>query len=103
MEHPYPVRTVIITLKQVDEIPFFRTCVHKISYGRLSESQSSHLSSSVTALTQSPAIDVVGVGFTSGEISIYDIRADEKMMRIFVREGPVRAISFRGGKGGSNM
>jgi hypothetical protein len=57
----------------------------------------------MTALTQSPAIDVVGIGFASGEISIYDIRADEKMMRIFVREGPVRALAFRGGKGGSNI
>jgi U3 small nucleolar RNA-associated protein 21 len=49
-------------------------------------------------LAQSPAIDVLGVGFASGEISIYDIRADEKIMRIFVREGPVRALAFRGGE-----
>jgi U3 small nucleolar RNA-associated protein 21 len=52
----------------------------------------------MTALAQSPAIDVIGIGFASGEISIYDIRADEKIMRIFVREGPVRALAFRGGK-----
>jgi U3 small nucleolar RNA-associated protein 21 len=52
---------------------------------------------SVTALAQSPAIDVVGIGFASGEVSIYDIRADEKLMRIFIREGPVRTLAFRGG------
>ena len=57
----------------------------------------------MTALAQSPAIDVVGIGFASGEISIYDIRADEKIMRIFVREGPVRALAFRGGKEGLNI
>jgi hypothetical protein len=57
----------------------------------------------MTALAQSPAIDVIGIGFASGEISIYDIRADEKIMRIFVREGPVRALAFRGGKAGSNI
>jgi hypothetical protein len=57
----------------------------------------------MTALAQSPAIDVIGIGFASGEISIYDIRADEKIMRIFVREGPVRALAFRGGKGGLNI
>ena len=57
----------------------------------------------MTALAQSPAIDVVGIGYASGEISIYDIRADQKIMRIFVREGPVRALAFRGGKGGSNI
>jgi len=75
-----------------------RTCIYKIPFARLSGSSASHSPSSVTALAQSPAIDVLGVGFASGEISIYDIRADEKIMRIFVREGPVRALAFRGGK-----
>jgi U3 small nucleolar RNA-associated protein 21 len=55
------------------------------------------------ALAQSPAIDVIGVGFASGEISIYDIRADEKIMRMFVREGPVQSLAFRGGKRGPNL
>ena len=76
----------------------FRTCIYKIPFARLSGSSASHSPSSVTALAQSPAIDVLGVGFASGEISIYDIRADEKIMRIFVREGPVRALAFRGGE-----
>ena len=53
----------------------------------------------MTACAQSPAIDDIGVGFSSGEISIYNIRADQKIMRIIVREGPVRALAFRGGKG----
>ena len=75
-----------------------RNCIYKIPFARLSESSPSHLPSSVTALAQSPAIDVIGVGFASGEISVYDIRADEKIMRIFVREGPVQALAFRGGK-----
>jgi U3 small nucleolar RNA-associated protein 21 len=76
---------------------WIRTCIHKIPFARLSESSSNHSPASVTALAQSPAIDVVGIGFVSGEVSIYDIRADEKIMRIFVREGPVRALAFRGG------
>ncbi|KAH9063481.1 Utp21-domain-containing protein [Lactarius vividus] len=70
-----------------------RSCIHKIPFVQLSESS---LPSSVTALAQSPAIDVVGIGFASGEVSIYDIRADEKLMRIIMREGPVRALAFRG-------
>ncbi|KAF8921083.1 Utp21 specific WD40 associated putative domain-containing protein [Mucidula mucida] len=49
----------------------------------------------ITALTQSPAIDVVGIGFTSGEISVYDIRADERLMRMFMDGGGVRALGFR--------
>ncbi|KAF9053907.1 Utp21-domain-containing protein [Hymenopellis radicata] len=49
----------------------------------------------ITALTQSPAIDVVGIGFTSGEISVYDIRTDERLMRMFMDGGGVRALGFR--------
>jgi len=45
----------------------------------------------------------MGVGFASGEISIYDIRTDEKMMRMFVRDGPVQSLAFRGGKKGPNI
>lgn len=54
-------------------------------------------SSPITALTQSPAIDVVGVGFLSGEISVYDIRADERLMRMYMDNGGIRALSFRSG------
>ncbi|KAI0306620.1 Utp21-domain-containing protein [Multifurca ochricompacta] len=72
-----------------------QTCVHKIPFSHLSQSSPSNSPCSVTALAQSPAIDVIGVGFASGEISIYDIRADEKMMRILMREGPVQALAFR--------
>jgi U3 small nucleolar RNA-associated protein 21 len=53
--------------------------------------------SSITALTQSPAIDVVGVGFLSGEISIYDVRADERLMRMYMDNGAIKALSFRSG------
>lgn len=53
--------------------------------------------STITALTQSPAIDVVGVGFLSGEISIYDVRADERLMRMYMDNGAIKALSFRSG------
>ncbi|THG98692.1 hypothetical protein EW026_g3542 [Hermanssonia centrifuga] len=49
----------------------------------------------VTALAQSPAIDVVGVGFASGEISVYDIRMDERLLRMVMQDGAIRALSFR--------
>jgi U3 small nucleolar RNA-associated protein 21 len=54
------------------------------------------LGCAVTALVQSPAIDVVAIGFTSGEISVYDVRLDARLMRIFM-EGGVRALGFRSG------
>lgn len=99
MEHSYPVRIVVKHFETALTSFFLRTCIHKILFARLSESSPGCVSSAMTALAQSPAIDVIGVGFASGEISIYDIRADEKIMRIFVREGPVRALAFHGGKG----
>jgi U3 small nucleolar RNA-associated protein 21 len=40
----------------------------------------------------------VGIGFSSGEISVYDVRSDERLMRVFMDAagpGGVRALSFR--------
>jgi U3 small nucleolar RNA-associated protein 21 len=79
----------------------FRTCIHKFSPSRLVSAPNAPETSDVpscaiTALTQSPAIDVVGIGFTSGEISVYDVRADERLMRMFM-EGGVRSLGFRSG------
>ncbi|KAI6109594.1 Utp21 specific WD40 associated putative domain-containing protein [Pisolithus sp. B1] len=73
-----------------------QTCIHTISTSKLlTLSSSSPLSSPIVALAQSPAIDVVGVGFMSGEISVYDIRADERLMRMYMEGGGIRALSFR--------
>ncbi|KAJ7582969.1 WD40-repeat-containing domain protein [Mycena floridula] len=67
------------------------TCIHKFSFTNLSNG----VPSAITASTQSPAIDVVGLGFASGEISIYDIRADERMLRMFMDGGAIKALGFR--------
>jgi U3 small nucleolar RNA-associated protein 21 len=78
-----------------------RTCIHTFSHSRILTSPagpSSHSPCAITALTQSPAIDVVGIGFTSGEISVYDVRADERLIRVFMEGGGVRALSFRTGQ-----
>ncbi|KAJ7685354.1 Utp21 specific WD40 associated putative domain-containing protein [Mycena polygramma] len=74
-------------------------CIHKFSSSRLVSAPNATESNDVppcaiTAVTQSPAIDVVGIGFTSGEISVYDVRADERLMRMFM-EGGVRSLGFR--------
>ncbi|KAJ7444932.1 Utp21 specific WD40 associated putative domain-containing protein [Mycena latifolia] len=77
-----------------------RTCIHKFSSSRLVSAPNAPETSdtspcAITALTQSPAIDVVGIGFTSGEISVYDVRADERLMRMFMEGGGVRSLGFR--------
>lgn len=81
-----------------------RTCIHKFSAARLvsspdtTDAEANVPTSSITALTQSPAIDVVGIGFTSGEISVYDVRADERLLRMFMEGGGIRSLGFRSGQ-----
>ncbi|KAF9227632.1 Utp21-domain-containing protein [Gyrodon lividus] len=72
-------------------------CIHKFSSSKLltTPGVATTSSSAITALVQSPAIDVVGIGFTSGEISVYDVRADERLMRMYMEGGGIRAMSFR--------
>ncbi|KAL0946708.1 hypothetical protein HGRIS_012895 [Hohenbuehelia grisea] len=73
-----------------------QSCIHKFPASRLlSATSSKSMTSAITALTQSPAIDVVGIGFASGEISVYDVRADERLMRMFMDGGGVRSLGFR--------
>ncbi|KAJ7273299.1 Utp21 specific WD40 associated putative domain-containing protein [Mycena rebaudengoi] len=76
-----------------------QTCIHKFSAARLVSAPNAIDADSspcaITAMTQSPAIDVVGIGFTSGEISVYDVRADERLMRMFMEGGGVRSLGFR--------
>ena len=80
-----------------------RTCIHKFPVTKLIStptitSGSHDPGCCITALVQSPAIDVVGIGFTSGEISVYDIRADERLMRMYMEGGGIRALGFRTGQ-----
>lgn len=76
-----------------------QACIHKYSSSSLLVSPSAAAadgsSYAITALTQSPAIDVVGIGFATGEISVYDVRADERLMRMFMEGGNIRALGFR--------
>lgn len=54
--------------------------------------------SAITALTQSPAIDVVGVGYLDGTVRVYDIRQGELVMQVKMDEGSITAVSFRMGE-----
>ena len=52
----------------------------------------------ITALVQSHVTDVVGVGFSNGGASIYDIRQDERLFQVRMDGGAIRALSFRTGE-----
>ncbi|KAL1418163.1 hypothetical protein MTO96_026176 [Rhipicephalus appendiculatus] len=53
--------------------------------------------SAVTALEQSPAVDVVAIGLASGETILHNLKYDETLMRFQQDWGPVTAVSFRTG------
>ncbi|KAG6897135.1 hypothetical protein C0992_003915 [Termitomyces sp. T32_za158] len=78
-----------------------QTCIHKFPLHRLqsipecSPAGSADPNCGISSMVQSPAVDVVGIGFTSGEISVYDVRADERLMRMFMDGGGIRALGFR--------
>lgn len=67
--------------------------IHEFAQSSIGDCQPS----AVTCLVQSPAIDVIAVGYASGEIVVHDIRTNERLLRMF-QDGPVRCLSFRGGK-----
>lgn len=75
----------------------YRTCIHKFDTTKLRDSVDPKTPCAILSLVQSPAIDVVAIGFSSGEISVYDIRADERLLRVFMDGGGVRALGFRSG------
>jgi len=97
VEYPHSVRP-ISCLEHSSSDCSSRTCIHKYSASNLlSGSAISTSNPAITCLIQSPAVDVVGIGFASGEISVYDIRADERLMRVFMQEGGIRSLAFRSG------
>ncbi|XP_063688170.1 WD repeat-containing protein 36-like [Bolinopsis microptera] len=53
------------------------------------------LGSAVTVLTQSPGIDIIGVGLKSGEILLHNLKHDETMMKFYQDWGCVTSLSFR--------
>lgn len=70
------------------------TCLHTFLPTNLSTMAGG---SPITALAQSPAVDVIGIGFASGECILYDIRSDEKIIRVFMEGAAIRSIAFRTG------
>lgn len=51
--------------------------------------------SPITALAQSPAVDIIGIGHTDGTIRLHDLRLDEPVMQLNQTDGAVTALSFR--------
>lgn len=56
---------------------------------------SSHRNQLITCFAQSPAIDIVAVGYHSGSIRIIDIKQDEEVLALKMEEGAISGMSFR--------
>jgi len=48
-------------------------------------------------ISQSPAVDVVGVGTATGRIIIHNVRLDETLMTFMQDWGPITTLAFRTG------
>lgn len=71
------------------------SCIHTFPSSSLA---GSHPASAVTALSQSPAIDVLGVGLASGACILFDVRLGEVLGKVRLEgegAGEVAALSFR--------
>lgn len=51
----------------------------------------------VTCVEQSPAVDVVAIGLTNGNIIIHNLKLDKTVTQFHQAEGAVTSMSFRTG------
>ncbi|GAA5999690.1 hypothetical protein JCM10207_005870 [Rhodosporidiobolus poonsookiae] len=74
------------------------SCIHTFSASSLLPSTASSTPSAITALAQSPAIDVLGVGLANGACVLFDVRLGEALGRVRLDgegAGAVTAVAFR--------
>ncbi|KAL7415398.1 WD-repeat protein [Mrakia frigida] len=50
--------------------------------------------SPVTAITSSPAVDIVGVGYLDGSVRVLDLRMDQEILKVRM-DGGIGALAFR--------
>lgn len=55
------------------------------------------VSGTITCFAQA-AIDVIGIGFSTGEVVLHDIASNERIARFFMDGGAVRSLAFRAGE-----
>nr|XP_039266834.1 WD repeat-containing protein 36-like [Styela clava] len=61
----------------------------------LFEFSNSEDSSSIVSLVQAPAVDVVAIGRSSGNIMLHNIRVNQEIMKFRQSGGPVIGVAFR--------
>ncbi|WWD04860.1 hypothetical protein V865_002931 [Kwoniella europaea PYCC6329] len=91
--HPSTYLNKVLIGSQQGELQLWnvRTCtlIHTFSHPTPASA------SPITAIVQSPAIDVVGIGYLDGSVRILDIRQGDLVMQMKVEDGAVSGLSFR--------
>lgn len=101
MMHPATYLNKILVASQEGSLQIWniktQTCIYTFSPSALRPRLESRNPGTITCIAQA-AIDVVGIGFSTGEVIVHDIAADEPIARFFMEGGAVRSIAFRNGE-----
>lgn len=65
-----------------------------VKTGKLIHEFATQFGGKVSALEQSPAVDILGVGLRTGHIHLHNVRTDETIAT-FTQDTPITAIAFR--------
>ncbi|BGP08590.1 rRNA-processing protein utp21 [Rhodotorula toruloides] len=97
--HPASYLNKVVVSSKEGEVAVWNvrtgSCIHTFPFSTLA---GSHPASAVTSLSQSPAIDVLGVGLASGACILFDVRLGEVLGKVRLEgegAGEVAALSFR--------
>ncbi|OLL22595.1 U3 small nucleolar RNA-associated protein 21 [Neolecta irregularis DAH-3] len=88
LEHPSTYLNKIILGKSDGTFEIWNIKTGKLRY------RSQLFGKAVTAICQSPVVDIMGIGLQDGSIIVHQIKADQTLMR-FKQEEYVTSISFR--------
>ncbi|EOR02845.1 hypothetical protein E3P92_03138 [Wallemia ichthyophaga] len=73
-----------------------RSLIHSFQSTHLRRSLPRPSTEAITSLEQSPAIDVLAIGYSDGLISLYDIKSDEELLRMRMDgDLSINSITFR--------
>ncbi|BGP25126.1 rRNA-processing protein utp21 [Rhodotorula toruloides] len=99
MIHPSSYLNKVVVGSKEGEIAVWNvrtgSCIHTFPSSTLA---GSHPASAITSISQSPAIDVLGVGLASGACVLFDVRLGEVFGKVRLEgegAGEVAALSFR--------
>ncbi|GAA5874734.1 hypothetical protein JCM16303_002966 [Sporobolomyces ruberrimus] len=100
--HPASYLNKVIVASKEGEVSVWNirtgSCIHTFPASTILPSSSSSSYLAITALAQSPAIDVLGIGYANGSCVLFDVRMGESLGRVRLDgdgAGEVSCISFR--------